>query len=223
MHTGDTLYLWRAIGGGGDREVSGVVASGVIVERPAVFEDNADARPFWKDEGYESALRIRARLTKVAKKREVLKRDWLAEDPVLADLGVLKIRNLTNYLLTEVHAERLASLWENTGRDWGRDDAVAGLWAYDQTFGIPISKLPGSIVANVAVLIGRAVTGVYSKALNFRFLDPRQGGKGLSAVSETDRQVWKEFFDPASNAIRSDALDDEFRRVWQSVNGSLRT
>jgi predicted restriction endonuclease len=57
---------------------------------------------------------------------------------------------------------------------------------------------------------------VYSKVLNFRFLDPRQDGKGLSAGSETDKAVWSQFFDAAANAVRSDGLDDEFRRVWQS-------
>lgn len=216
MHAGDTVYLWRAIGSGGDRETSGVVAAGVLTEAPAVFEDDADARSLWKDEGYKAALRVRFRLTKVANKREVLKRDWLAEDPVLSDLGVLKLRNLTNYAVTDTHAVRLARLWVNTGRDWDRNDALAGLWAYDQTYGMPISKLPGSIVANVAVLIGRVVSGVYSKVLNFRFLDPRADGKGLSGGSETDKAVWSQFFDTASNVVRSDALDDEFRSAWQS-------
>jgi len=75
-------------------------------------------------------------------------------------------------------------------------------------------------VANVAVLIGRAVSGVYSKTLNFRFLDPRAGGKGLSGGGESDKRVWEEFFDSAVNSVRSAILDDEFRKVWQSKPAS---
>lgn len=216
MNPGDAVYLWRSIGNGGNREVSGVVASGVLVESPAVVEDDAEARPFWRDDGYKAALRVRIRLTKVANKREVLKRDWLAEDPVLADLGVLKLRNLTNYAVTEVHAERLGGLWANTGRDWDRNDSLAGLWAYDQTYGGPVSKSRGSAVANIALLIGRAVPGVYNKVMNFRSLDPRDQRQGFTGAGNMDEQVWQEFFDSANGTIRSDALDDEFRRTWQS-------
>jgi hypothetical protein len=215
MHAGDVVYLWRTLGRGESVD-AGVVASGVLLGPSGVFEDDTDALRFGMDDVSGPALRVRIRLTKVATKRQILKREWMTQDPVLSDLAILNQPDLTNYLVNEKHTARLAKLWEKTGQDWDRSDSVAGLWAYDQTYDGPISKLPGSIVANVAVVIGRAVGGVYNKVLNFRYLDPRQGGKGLSGGGDSDKQVWREFFDSAAETIRSDALDDEFRRLWQS-------
>lgn len=215
MASGDEMYLWRAIGSAGDREVSGVVASGQLLEVPAVFEDEPESRPFWKDGGaHGPSLRVWIQVTKVANKRELLKRDWMLEDPVLSGLAVLKLRNLTNYPVTDAQAERLRRLWMNTGRDWDRNDSIAGLWAYDQLYGGPVSKTRGSVVANTALLIGRAVTGVYNKVMNFRSLDQRDERKGFTGAGDIDKQVWNEFYDGTTDALRSDALDDEFRRVW---------
>jgi hypothetical protein len=215
MAPGDEVYLWRAMGSASDREVSGVVANGQLIEAPAVFEDEPESRPFWKDSGgHGPSLRVWIRVTKVANKRELLKRDWMLEDPVLSGLAVLKMRSLTNYPVTDAQAKRLRRLWTNTGRDWDRNDSIAGLWAYDQLYGRPISKTRGSVVANVALLIGRAVPGVYNKVMNFRSLDPRDDRKGFTGAGDIDKQVWNEFYDGATNALRSDALDDEFRRAW---------
>ena len=60
----------------------------------------------------------------------------------------------------------------------------------------PFHGFPSSPVARVALLVGRAVSGVYAKVMNFRSIDPRAAGAGMSGVGETDRQVWSEFFDP---------------------------
>jgi hypothetical protein len=217
MAPGDEVYIWRAIGSGGDREISGVVASGVITGVPRVTDEEPDALRFWKDGGGGAVLRAPIRLTKVATKRELLKREWMVEDPVLSGLGVLKLRNATNYRVTYEQAERLRRLWANTGRDWSREESVAGLWAYDQTYGEQISKRPGSVVANTAMLIGRAVGGVYNKVMNFRALDPREERAGLSGAGDVDKRVWAEFYDIAGRTLRSDALDDEFRRIWHGA------
>jgi hypothetical protein len=218
MKVGDLVYLWRAIGSTGDREVSGIIASGHLVEEPAVYEEEPEALPFWRStEGLRPSLRVRIQVDRVANKKELLKRDWMVDDPVLADLGVLKLRNQTNYLVDPVQAERLRLLWANTGRDWDRKDSIAGLWAYDQTCGGPVSRARGSIVSNTALLIGRAVSGVYNKVLNFRSIDPRDEREGLSGAGEMDRQVWQEFYDAAAKELRSDVLDDEFRKLWHGA------
>jgi len=218
MQVGDEVYIWRAIGSGGDREVSGVVASGHLVEQPGVYEEEEEARPFWRStDGLGPTLRVRIRVDRVANKKELLKRDWMVDDPVLADLGVLKVRNQTNYPVDPAQAVRLRLLWANTGRDWDRKDCIAGLWAYDQTYGGPISRARGSIVSNTALLIGRAVSGVYNKVLNFRSIDPRDEREGLSGAGEMDRQVWQEFYDEGAQELRSDRLDDEFRKAWHAV------
>jgi hypothetical protein len=36
----------------------------------------------------------------------------------------------------------------------------------------------------------------------------------MSGAGDTDRQVWREFFDPQSSALRMDALGEEFARLW---------
>ena len=45
-------------------------------------------------------------------------------------------------------------------------ESIAGLWAYAKTYGKEVSRLPGSPVADGALRIGRAVTGVYNKVMN---------------------------------------------------------
>ena len=215
MHPGDTVYLWRSIGTKGDKEISGVIASGLLLDEPSVYAEDPESHPFWLDkDSMGPALRVRIQLTKVGNKKEVLKRDWLLEDPILSSLGILKLRNHTNYPITPEQAGRLQRLWANTGRDWNREESIAGLWAYDQTVGESISKSPGHIVANTALVIGRAVTGVYNKVMNFRSLDPRDQRTGLPGSGGMDRGVWTEFYDVLIGAIRSDSLDDEFRKLW---------
>jgi predicted HNH restriction endonuclease len=157
------------------------------------------------------------RLVKVATRREVIQRDWCLEDPVLRDLPNLRMQEGTNYRLGQQHAARLDALWSRTGRDWTRNEAVAGLWAYAQTYGQSVSRLPGSSVANVALALGRAVSSVYAKVMNFRSLDPRATGAGMSGAGATDRTVWNEFYDGASSSIRTEQLNDEFRRLWDGL------
>jgi hypothetical protein len=154
------------------------------------------------------------RLVKVASRREVLRRDWFAEDPVLHNLPNLRMQAGTNYRISEEHARRLDALWSRTGRDWTRNESVAGLWAYAETYGQPVSRLPGSPVSRVALVVGRAVSGAYAKVMNFRSLDPRAAGAGMSGAGDADREVWREFYDSAGTTLRLNALKEEFSRLW---------
>jgi hypothetical protein len=220
---GDRVYIWRTQGSG-DRDKAGVIAEAEVIAPAALRPESPDAVPFWRTGGDEAtALHNRAmlRLVRIARPREVIQRRWCMEDPVLRDLLNLRMAAGTNYLLTEEHAERLAALWSRTGRDWTRDESVAGLWAYGQTRGGPVSLLPGSPVATVALRIGRAAGGVYNKVMNFRHLDPRDGRKGMSAVSDGDRRVWDEFFDTSQRELRLAELNAEFDRLWRE-EGSAR-
>ena len=102
------------------------------------------------------------------------------------------------------HDERLAALWSRT---WTWDEFVAGLWAYARSYGGPVSRLPDSPVGTVALLIGRAVSGIYNKVINFRHLDPRDGRAGMSGGGDVDARVWQEFFDNVSGELRLDELE----------------
>jgi 5-methylcytosine-specific restriction endonuclease McrA len=178
---------------------------------------------FWRgntEQAVQILPRALLRLNRVAIKKEVLRREWLAQDPVLSELPNLKMAAGTNYPVTPQQAARLYALWSRTGQDWSRDESVAGLWAYAKTLGTPVSRLPGSPVALVSQLIGRAIPGVYNKVMNFRSIDPRDSRAGLPASGATDERVWNEFFDPATNQLGEADLEQEFNRLWMSTAGN---
>jgi hypothetical protein len=218
MKVGDTVYLWRAAGS--KKAASGVVAKAVIVEQPLVQPDDAAAQGLWiRNPSDRPELRVRLRITQTCLgPKEVVRRDWIAADPVLRDLMVLKMANATNYELAPKHAQRLALLVENTGRTWDREECLAALWAYMQTYKHEVSKLPGSPVAEVALAIGRAVSGVYNKVMNFRSIDPRDSRTGLTSINSVDQSTWDEFFDAKSGSLREAALDAAFKQSWGSLS-----
>jgi hypothetical protein len=57
--------------------------------------------------------------------------------------------------------------------------------------------------------LGRAVSGVYNKVMNFRAIDPRDERSGMSGGGETDRRVWSEFYDEATH----DSMNSRRRRT----------
>jgi hypothetical protein len=214
---GDTVFLWRSEGDG--KIPGGIIAELQVVEPVRVQLDDPESLPFWKGEagaaiGAEMTSRVRLRIVRLAAKREVLKREWLKEDPRLNNLAILRMAQQTNYRVTVEELPRLRALWDNTGRDWNRDESLAALFAYDRLFGHPISKGKDSIVSQLAQRIGRATTGVYNKLMNFRSLDPRAPQKGLDGSSAVDEAVWSEFFDAPTNTLNSSGLSNEYERLW---------
>ena len=181
MRSGDDVFVWRAQGRD-KNAIAGIVAHGFITEAPSEQPEDTAALRFWKEPPHGLALRVRIDIDRVAaSKKEVVQRDWLKGDPILGNLLVLKMTG-TNFLIDDpAQAARLHALWKNTGRDWDRSDSVAGLWAYHHTYGQEVSRLPGSPVAVVAVRIGRALSGVYNKVMNFRAIDPRDERAGRRA------------------------------------------
>jgi hypothetical protein len=180
-----------------------------------VQEEDRAGRNLWRGKRPTSpALRVWLQVDRVAKAKEVIQAKRLTDDLALKDMRILRLRAETNYLLTDPQAARLTTLWANTGRDWNRAESLAGLWAYHQTYGSEVSRKLGSPVAIVADRIGRALSGVYNKVMNFRSIDPRDEREGLAGGGATDRAVWAEFYDEATRTIRADALVNEFDRLW---------
>jgi hypothetical protein len=66
----------------------------------------------------------------------------------------------------------------------------------------------------VALRIGRVVSGVYNKVMNFRAIDPRDERTGLEGAGDTDRKVWEEFYDPRTKQLREVELEQEYQRLW---------
>jgi hypothetical protein len=214
IRPGERVFIYRT--GGEGRTGAGIIAEAEIVAAPEPRPEDPEARPFWRSETTEAeevVPRAQLRLVRTAGSREILRRDWLLEDPVLKDLPNLRMAAGTNYPVEIRQSERLAALWNRTGRDWTRNESVAGLWAYAQTYGQQVSQLAGSPVAEVALAIGRAVSGVYNKVMNFRAIDPRDERAGMSGAGAVDRQVWDEFYDPETSALRLADLEKEFNRA----------
>lgn len=217
VSVGDTVFIWRSVGK--ERDLSGVVAECRVASSVEERGEEPNALLFWKGELPKVEDRVQLIVLRVANARQILKRDWLTSDPILRDLLLFRQAQGTNYKLTEDAADRLKLLWARTGLDWSWRDSVAGLWAYEQTRGKEVSKVPGSPVALVAIATGRAVSGVYNKVMNFRALDPTDERKGFEGGSDTDRQVWKGFFDPSVGRIQGHILDDEVKRLGLEFGG----
>lgn len=211
---GDTAFIWLAKG---DGERSGVVARCLVLEEPSPTVEHREALKYWKSDeekenASEPALKVKLRVEdRCLGKKEIIKAEWLKEDPVFSDHRIFKMRSMTNYRVSTPEGERLSLLVENTGKDWTRSDSIAGLWAYARTYGGPLSRKNGSPISDTALTIGRAVVGVYNKVLNFRALDPRDERAGLSASGENDKLVWAEFFDEDSQSIRESDLELAFK------------
>jgi hypothetical protein len=211
---GDRVFLWR--NQGKDRNIAGVIAEAVVTGEVAPRPESQDALPFSRDTAQFDQVRERVplRLLRVANKKEVLQRDWLEADPIVNDLPNLKMQNATNYRVSPEQAARLVALWNRVGQDWSYEESVAGLWAYKQTYGQPVSKLPEAPVSTVASLIGRPIPGVYNKVMNFRSLDPRDTRDGLSGSSAVDKRVWARFYDAPTSTFDADGVENEFLRLW---------
>ncbi|MET4277584.1 MULTISPECIES: EVE domain-containing protein [unclassified Bradyrhizobium] len=221
IEMGDRVFIWRTKGSG--EKDAGIIAETTVVAPAIPRPESAEAVSFWRadtEQATQVLPRALLRLNRFASKKEVLRRDWLAQDPILSELPNLKMAAGTNYPVTPEQASRLYALWSRTGQDWSRDECVAGLWAYVKTLRTPVSRLPGSPVAIVSQLTGRAVPGVYNKVMNFRSIDPRDERAGLPASAATDERVWNEFFDPAANELREAGVEEEFNRLWMSTPGS---
>lgn len=212
MGPGQRVFLWCAAG-------DPVLPSGVFAEAVTVtgVRDIADDGPFrfWTDpaEGRQAKPRVRIALRRVAGKKEVIKRDWWKGDPALADHLLLSMANHTTFKIEGDAYRRLDRLWARTGSDWDYEEALGGLYAFVETLDQPVSKLPGSVVANVSMTIGRPVTGVYNKVMNFRALDPSDPRKGFDGASDQDKAVWSAFHD-AATGLRSEAVRAEYARLW---------
>ncbi|MBU2359390.1 MAG: hypothetical protein KKB02_10740, partial [Alphaproteobacteria bacterium] len=137
----------------------------------------------------------------MANKDQAIRKDWLVADPVLRDLTIFKAASSTNFRVPDELAARLIHLWTMTGVDWTCDDCIASLWAFQQTKNGVVSKLPGSPVAEVSMLIGRAVPGVYNKVMNFRNLDPDDPRMAMSAGGQITAEVWSEFYRPEQHGL----------------------
>jgi hypothetical protein len=222
VQVGDHVYLWRAAGQK-TKAVAGIVARCTVVSAPWRGADETPSRDLWRSEpASPDTWHVWLHVDRIANAKQVIKRDWLKDDPICSELLIVTRPVGTNHPVPPAGAARLRRLWERTGVDWTRPDSIAGLWAYEATYGHEVSKSAGGPVAEVALRIGRAVDGVYNKVMNFRSLDPRDDRTGLRAGGEVDEGVWNEFYDTGSRTLRSAALDAAFLDLWGDTVAGTR-
>ncbi|MEO1951785.1 EVE domain-containing protein [Thioclava sp.] len=221
MSPGDAVYVWRSKGK--KRAEAGIVAKGRLTDRPRARPDTGAGSEFWVNPvgARESRPRVSLHIEEIANRKEIIQRSWLMQDPVLSELTILKMANMSNYAIIDEQEQRSAGLWDNTGVDWSRADTIAALRVYQQTYGGSLSLLPGSPIAETAVLIGRVVKGVYNKVLNFRHIDPRDDRAGFSGGGMLAREIWEEFFDLTTQEIDTDRLEAEFHLLFGSPDALI--
>lgn len=218
IQIGDTVYIWRSAGK--DKEASGIVSECRVASPVVLMPAAPEAAQFWKEPTPHIEKRISLIVIRVATARQVLKRDWLKTDPILNGNLIFRMAQGTNFSLTDEEAKRVAILWRRTGADWTWREAVAALWAFDITKDGELSKLAGSPVAKVALAIGRAVSSVYNKVMNFRALDPTDSRAGFKSNAGMDREVWNRFFNNDTGSIDRDALHQELVRLGLDLSDS---
>lgn len=189
-----TVFFWLAKGRTGME--SGVIAVGRIIAKPSIMAADEASRPFARN-GFDATALLRVPLKILSRRlgKNLIKKEWLKEDPILRELSILKQAAGTQFPLTDAQLRRLQRLDEKTGYDFTPQDSMIALLAYAETYGGPISLKPGSPVARAALQSGRVLTSVYNKVLNFRSIDPRDSRKGLSGSSDIDKEVWERFYD----------------------------
>ncbi|HLK17285.1 MAG TPA: AAA family ATPase, partial [Fimbriimonadaceae bacterium] len=106
VHVGDRAYVWRA------GAQAGVVAVGTVLTEPAESSPAEQDRPYWRQPdryGFDKVEpRIRVRIDRLVE--PPLLRTLLREDPVLADLTVIRAPRGTVYEVPPRHEQRLQEL-----------------------------------------------------------------------------------------------------------------
>ena len=88
---GDQVFIWRTQGSA--QKDAGIIAEATVVAPAMPRPESADAVVFWRgnaEQAMQVLPRALLRLNRVAGTKEVLRREWLAQDPVLGDLPNLK-------------------------------------------------------------------------------------------------------------------------------------
>lgn len=211
---GDRVFLWRSVEN--EAKKDGIVAEMRIVASAENQNSYEIERGLWLDstEADQLGNRVCVELVRRASKKEILKKDWLLEDPILRNLLVIRSPSGINFSVTNDESVRLEKMWMVVGQTWSRNESLAGLWAYAKTLNGAVSKKDESPVGEVSRITGRSVAGVYNKVMNFRSIDPRDGRAGMSGAGHVDKEIWSEFYNSENLQLDVGAIVEEFKRVW---------
>lgn len=115
MKVGDEVYIWQAAGKAS--APSGIIASANIMTEPAELPEDPGALKYWHNPALlKPEMRVRLRIKRrCVENNEIVRREWIKNDPTLQKLVILRFSQNTNYKILESEAQRLAQLILETG------------------------------------------------------------------------------------------------------------
>ena len=84
INTGDTVYLWRRQSSNNANARSGLIASAKVLRSAEPISNDPNAAPFWKKVRPPSTAaesRVTLEIARTGNKREMLRSEWLKDDP----------------------------------------------------------------------------------------------------------------------------------------------
>ncbi|WP_409304704.1 EVE domain-containing protein [Peribacillus sp. SCS-155] len=106
----DVVFLWRS--DGGNRGTGGILAKTRVVELPANHTESEETQNYWYTDDWDNDyLAVKLEVQEVRLENGFVNRISILEHETLKELLILRLRQQTNYLLAEEHAEELHNLW----------------------------------------------------------------------------------------------------------------
>lgn len=106
----DEVFLWRS--DGRQRGTGGILAKTRVVSVPQERTDDENAKDYWHTQDWENSYSaVKLEVLEVRLEDGFISRLSLLDHPVLKDLLILRLRQQTNYLLSQDHAIELQKLW----------------------------------------------------------------------------------------------------------------
>lgn len=109
INIGDEVYIWRS--DGNNRGSGGIVARTLVNSPPQYYTNDDRSKSYWHenitDEPY---LAVELKVIEVIIENGI-KRYELMEHDELSDLKILRLKQNTNYLVDDQHANQLRQLW----------------------------------------------------------------------------------------------------------------
>lgn len=108
----DDVFLWRS--DGGNRGTGGILAKCKVVSLPQERANDDSAKEYWHtDDMNQSGLVVKLEVLEVRPSEGFISRKVLLDHEILKDLLIHRLRQQTNYSLSDEHATELDKLWSS--------------------------------------------------------------------------------------------------------------
>ncbi|WP_139891389.1 EVE domain-containing protein [Bacillus sp. D386] len=113
----DIVFIWRS--DGYVKESGGIIAKTKVVALPTDETDDEGAKEYWHTEDWKNpylSVKLEVIEFRIEKDKGFINRLSLKDNPILCDLLILRLRQQTNYLLSEEQAAELNNLWDSKNK-----------------------------------------------------------------------------------------------------------